>query len=261
MTERELTLRWKAFDRKRESYEKKYSNLSKRAISEQIRQGISLLKGSATLNDALRSVENISRVPVEDLYIELYSEVGLDFAQAQIRTLKQQSGKLITKDLADDFATQWSAIVSGYVAEELEPTLINVTNTTMGFLQSSIKQGIEQGLSIDNTAGLIVENWEGVSEARAVRIARTEIISASNYGSLEGAKATGLEFNKTWIATRDNRTREAHRQDIRNIPKNDAFTVSIEGRQERLKFPGDRSLGASAANVVNCRCAIGYDFE
>lgn len=257
MTERQLTLRWKNFERKRQSYERKYSNASKRAISVQIKEGVEIVKRSGTLNAALNNVQNISIEPVNLLYNELYAEVGLDFAQAQIRSLKEQASELITKDLASDFAIGWSATVSDYVAEKLTPTLINVTDTTISFLQASIKKGIEEGLSIDKTAALIVDEWEEVSEARAVRIARTEIISASNYGSLQGAEATGLEFSKTWIATRDNRTREAHKADIKNVPKDGAFNVM----NERLLFPGDRSLGASAKNVVNCRCAIGYDFE
>src|SRR5690606_17616229 len=43
-----------------------------------------------------------------------------------------------------------------------------------------------------------------------------------------------------------------HEVDIRKVDLEEAFEVS----GEQLMFPGDSSLGASAGNLINCRCSF-----
>ena len=62
-------------------------------------------------------------------------------------------------------------------------------------------------------------------------------------------------MTKSWLATQDGRTRiphlEAHGQEV---PIDENFTVAGES----LAFPGDTSNGASAKNIINCRCTQTY---
>jgi hypothetical protein len=56
---------------------------------------------------------------------------------------------------------------------------------------------------------------------------------------------------KEWVAVLDERTRDAHvLADGQRVGVDDVFVVM----GERLRFPGDTSQGASAENVINCRC-------
>lgn len=58
-------------------------------------------------------------------------------------------------------------------------------------------------------------------------------------------------IQKEWVAVLDSRTRTAHvLAGGQRRPANEPFDVD----GERLKYPSDTSLGASAANVINCRC-------
>ena len=87
-------------------------------------------------------------------------------------------------------------------------------------------------------------------------IARTEIISASNKGSLDGAKDTGIPLKKEWLATMDNRTRDAHLiADGQKVLLDELFQVDGDA----LSYPGDFTNGASAGNVINCRCTQIYE--
>ena len=84
-------------------------------------------------------------------------------------------------------------------------------------------------------------------------IARTEVVGASNVGALEGAKSLGQPMQKIWIATRDNRTRDAHAAaEGLTVELSDRFDVG----GELLDCPGDPS--GSPENVINCRCAVAF---
>lgn len=91
----------------------------------------------------------------------------------------------------------------------------------------------------------VIARTEGL---RAVSVARDEALT-------QAMDQTGIEPDRvvqTWVATRDGRTRDAHR--------------SMNGQQRRrgepfeapngelLRYPGDPS--GSAAMVVNCRCSL-----
>ncbi len=95
---------------------------------------------------------------------------------------------------------------------------------------------------------------------RAQTIARTESITALRAGRREGyqqAIDAGQVRNdlltRVWDATLDSRTRPdhvaMHAQTVQGI---EAPWVMPDGSQ--MMFPGDGSLGASAATTVNCRC-------
>lgn len=99
----------------------------------------------------------------------------------------------------------------------------------------------------------IASDVGGIS--RATRIARTEVISASNLGSIEGARATGLPLNKTWLATPGNRTRDTHATaDGQTVSMDELFDVG----GSLLDFPGDWSNNADVSETVNCRCTVTY---
>lgn len=64
-----------------------------------------------------------------------------------------------------------------------------------------------------------------------------------------------LDVTKTWRDMDDKRVRNSHRiVDGTRLPENGIFNVG----GSRLQFPGDSSLGATAAQVINCRCFADY---
>ena len=94
------------------------------------------------------------------------------------------------------------------------------------------------------------------SEKRAERIARTEVISASRAGQYHGDMQSGLVIGKKWMAANQERTRPGHRgANGQIVAFDEPFLVANgNGQLEPLMFPGDTSLGASASNVIQCRC-------
>lgn len=64
-----------------------------------------------------------------------------------------------------------------------------------------------------------------------------------------------LPINKQWITIGDNRVRASHvATNGVTVDENENFTVG----GDLLKYPGDNSQGASAAQFINCRCSADY---
>jgi hypothetical protein len=76
----------------------------------------------------------------------------------------------------------------------------------------------------------------------------------------ERVVATGaaLLAKKEWIDVGDKDVRRGHHaSEVARVQIWEPFTVN----GERLMYPGDPSLGASAGNTINCRCSSLYTFN
>ncbi|USK72671.1 phage minor head protein [Peribacillus asahii] len=104
--------------------------------------------------------------------------------------------------------------------------------------------------SVTKLAEALQESF-AFSESRAITIARTEVITAGRAGQYFSDTQSGMVIGKKWRAAIQNRTRHAHREaDGQVVALNEPFIVN----GEKMMFPGDASMGASADNLINCRC-------
>lgn len=120
-------------------------------------------------------------------------------------------------------------------------------------IRSALTQGILQGDSIDKISRRL-ETVAGMSSSAAVRNARTMTTAAESAGRMaayEEAEEMGIEMEKVWIATLDDRTRDAHIElDGVAVPIDQPFENSIG----KIMFPADPD--ADPENVYNCRCTM-----
>lgn len=98
---------------------------------------------------------------------------------------------------------------------------------------------------------------------RGETIGRTEAMSAVNAGRSEAIDQAvedpnnpiqAQEVRRTWIAARDDRVRDSHIAMSGQVVGHGEPFVSPTGA--RLMYPGDSSLGAGPAEIVNCRCTF-----
>ncbi|MFP5116084.1 phage minor head protein [Bacillaceae bacterium C204] len=113
----------------------------------------------------------------------------------------------------------------------------------------------EGHFSINKATAALQESF-AFSKGRAERIARTEILSAGRAGQFHGDRQSGIVIGKKWMAAQNERTRRGHREaDGQVVAFDEPFYVANgSGQLEPLMFPSDSSLGASASNVIQCRC-------
>lgn len=93
-----------------------------------------------------------------------------------------------------------------------------------------------------------------LSNDRAMFISECEANSILNYRQYAKAVKAG-KTKKKWIDVGDKRERKTHLEVGGTIlPIDEPFSVG----DSLLQFPKDTSLGASADEIVNCRCSIQY---
>jgi hypothetical protein len=157
------------------------------------------------------------------------------------------------------------AIIQVLQNDGLDQLAADITDTTKEQIRNFLIQSAEKNYTLNETIALL--KTSGITDYRAELIARTETGRAANIGSMVGATSTGLVTIKEWIATRDNRTRREPRNhtdhlnmDGVKLPMEKQFQVpnnQVGLGYELMDHPCDSK--ASAANVCNCRCTLGYE--
>ena len=185
-----------------------------------------------------------------------------DLSQEVLReTLLDSMLSFISDHNLDETAIDMTSdSILSYLQDESFRHAQNVTDTTRKRLTKELKAAIESGESIDQIAARIEEVFTKRASS-AQTIARTETVSSTNFGSQEAAIQSGVS-SRSWISSRDLKVRDPHSDiDFKTtenpIPISTPYTLS-EGSQ--LNHPGDSSLGASADQVVNCRCTQLFNF-
>ena len=133
---------------------------------------------------------------------------------------------------------------------------------------SVVRSAIREGRSVPaKQARKIIDRLRERSLfQRGETIARTELLpslhSAQDEGLrqlIDGGKLQASQIKETWDASEDDDTRDSHRaMDGQSVYFGQPF---VTGNGHRLRYPGDRSLGAPAEEIINCRCRKVIDID
>ena len=117
-------------------------------------------------------------------------------------------------------------------------------------MTSAVAQGVLQGESIPKIASRL-RSVTDMSYRASIRNARTMLTSSENLGrqaSFERAQDMGIEMEKQWLATLDDRTRDSHALlDGERVPLDENFSNGLE-------YPADPS--GEPEEIYNCRCTM-----
>lgn len=131
-------------------------------------------------------------------------------------------------------------------------------------IESAIRTG--KPLTQAQIDKLISRYKDSLLKLRGENIARTETIQGLNRAQFEAirqANALGSikpsDTFKVWDSAGDSRVRHSHRaMNGQRVMIDEPFTTP---NGEKLMHPGDYSLGASAGEIINCRCVIRWDLD
>ncbi len=144
-------------------------------------------------------------------------------------------------------------LVQQFIAEKefILPNQIN--RLTHNDLRVILQDGFTQNLSAGEIAAQIDQYFDESDPVRSLRIARTEVTGASNFGIVESYRQTGIVQARAWITARDEAVRHDHlaaeNESLENpVPIDQPFIVG----GKRMMYPGDPAGGAS--QIMNCRC-------
>jgi SPP1 gp7 family putative phage head morphogenesis protein len=127
-----------------------------------------------------------------------------------------------------------------------------VQQTTHDSVVRSLKEGYEAGETTDELSDKL-DKLPAFDRNRAIRVARTETIAASNAGEFESYNQSDYVIGKQWLSSHDDRVRPDHEAANGQKKKLDE---PFEVGGYKLMFPGDSSLGAPAREVIHCRCTM-----
>jgi len=243
---------WTAIETKRLSMEDKQTRRIQDGLIDAVQPVKQRLKEQGA-QDAIDDIESeINKKAIEDAYKDLYSSVGVSFAMDTFE------GLISRKQEHDTLEDIWMQRLQEFAATEAGSRIVNVTDYTVEQVREVLQEGIQEGYGIEKIAREL-DKSPAINRVRARRIARTEIVSASNEGSMMGARSTSLNLKKVWISTPDNRTRTFAEDgwghlsaDGEEVAMDEMFTRT----GEPLRYPGDPN--GSAGNVIQCRCAVAH---
>lgn len=174
------------------------------------------------------------------------------------RKTAQQIAPNLPKESPVDFPTEDIFLETTPAQDYLavaQNRMVRFSDELWEVARAQLLEGFIAGESIDALRDRLMQ-VPGISAKRARTVARTEVISASNAGSLAMIETVGFTGRKSWMATEDMRTRPTHHMaDGQTVAMDDAFLVG----GFPLFFPGDPA--GPPEEIINCRCTLTYDLD
>jgi hypothetical protein len=170
---------------------------------------------------------------------------------------EKSTGPLEDKARRARLLETWTDAVDVYIGNIAGSKVKNITDTTLNDIRTTVALDMAANKDTAEISQDINDLYRNdIIPYRAPIIARTEVAAASNFGNRMAAKEFEKDLLKRWVPVMDSKTREAHAMMSGSdwIPIDEPYIVG----GEQLMFPGDTTWGASAWNVVNCRCGEIY---
>ena len=134
-----------------------------------------------------------------------------------------------------------------WIADNVKNFSGEINNTTKDKIKAALSKAVEEGEGMPEAAKRVREVFTEANTSRARAIARTEIIHASNYASVEAWKQSDVVEGKEWLTAFDETTCEE--------------CAALDGKTRGLDdgFGNSDDLFGDAPEPpahVNCRCTL-----
>lgn len=177
-------------------------------------------------------------------YLDLYVNVGTPVARETVNNFIGRKS-----DIWEDDIRNWVRTNAGRKITLVKGTLKEWVRNKVGEAMSDPTLGVEQ--MNKNLYKKVLSEWGEVAPWQTRRIIQTEALTASSVAGFESVHSLGIPFTKTWSTSGGSNVRDAHAEaEGQTVDADEPFTVG----GELMMYPHDDSLGASAANIINCSC-------
>jgi hypothetical protein len=143
-----------------------------------------------------------------------------------------------------------------------------ISKTTTDAIVKLVAEGVKESSTLEQIARSINKYFDELTPARAMTIARTEVLTAASLGqaaAMQDASEVIPDLRKAWYSGRDERTR-GNPDGLYPNSKHDHWGMNGQVRKHsapfvdprsgiKLDYPRDTDAGDPAA-VINCRCSM-----
>lgn len=168
-----------------------------------------------------------------DLFTPLLEEIG-KLSGSEVYALMKLGGVYIP---SPDYAK--------IIAKNVEEFVTSVVGTDKEKLSNLLAEGLKEGQSIAEIERLIRSSFSDYKKNQSEKVARTEILRASNEGTLDAFKASDVVVGKQWLTAMDDRV--------------DPECADLNGKIVELEgnfFKTDYGTGETPPLHPNCRCDL-----
>ena len=184
------------------------------------------VKGGSTF--AIDMVKRIAKIPRKQ-------ETNPDFWEDYFRAYTRERTAAITGEILDSQAVAVNEVIDDLIQEAME----------RGIGVPEVRRALQSDL---------IDALTEINGYQAERIARTEMIGASNTGSFEGALESGIEMKKIWSTSGLPGIRDSHMY----YESLGAVEMDYE-YAPGLQYPGDPA--GAPEEIINCRCTQLYEVD
>ncbi|MFM7856437.1 MAG: hypothetical protein ACKO96_32075, partial [Flammeovirgaceae bacterium] len=204
MNAKERATYWTKVERLRRGIERKYEKEIAQSINKQFKRFANDVKRFGVDSARSRLGLDLWESEMVKIFERMYKETIVIFGNSTYRLLKIEANQ---KADTFGFNREWTREIMEFLANQGFVMVSDITKTTKDKLLSIVANGIEKGLDIDTIVkNILSDDSLSYSMFRARRIARTEVMRASNIGAMQGARAHSFQVDKVWISARDLRT-------------------------------------------------------
>lgn len=203
------------------------------------------------ITDFLEDKQNSKREPIIRDLNKISKNMGTSTPKLiqEIRgNTRIQSREINTSKINDDIF-----LISETIQKDLDDAILKAINDNPDGSPKKIAKAASKNFKkrSKSRADTIAASFTQSSAERSKQIERENFFNVRNgFHSME-IGLPKIDEESTWITIGDSVVRISHLEADNTKSKGGIFTVG----GEKLKFPGDRSLGASASNTINCRCS------
>ena len=235
MTEEYKENYWKAFIKKVTPLESEFRRGIVKLFQEQENEVLrALRKGKAIVKD----IDDVLRITHSEREMMKFTEFVLPRITETVKINGIDAMAEIGVDISFDIT---NPLVIKWIKKRCGDLIKEILDTTKDKLRKTLAEGIEAGESIPKLARRVSAVYDEAKGSRAIKIARTETINASNQGALQAYDQSGVIEKKEWYCAVDERTCE----------ECSAIHREVVGLHD--SFSG--GVGAPPLHC-NCRCTI-----
>lgn len=195
----------------------------------------------------------------EKALFKLHLSIGLKAGEIQLQEFEvwNKNKKRRKPSQYPLFSKVFQQYLLDYYNSQGGDQIVTLTETYTQAVINELKKATDEAITADAIAERMrkVVNSPNFYKWQALRIARTETTFAVGAATEVTKEYSLFEVEKVWIHLDRPGQRDSHAaMNGKTVGQKELF--EIDG--EKLSYPGDRSNGATARNLINCMCRRGY---